>query len=120
MNLRETLKKFGKGVGINVTSVRVYGKQLLIALRHLESLKIVHADIKLDNILVNNNCSMVKICDFGSAFKVDSPENEVLHPHTHTMPAAASSIPFPPSLLRTSFADRGLPQSDLPSPSFLP
>lgn len=53
MNLRETLKKFGKNVGINVKSVRTYSKQLFVALKHIASLGIVHADIKPDNILVS-------------------------------------------------------------------
>ena len=119
MNLRETLKKFGKDVGINIGAVRLYARQLLgdhtlpstffyhhlpllykhypaipshhlssniihtlftiltcllchhyydlllnnnifccllsvvlvVALRHLADLRVVHADIKLDNIL---------------------------------------------------------------------
>jgi len=50
MNLRETLKKFGKNVGINIKSVRAYTKQLLVALRHIGGLRIVHADIKPDNM----------------------------------------------------------------------
>lgn len=33
MNLRETLRKFGKHVGINIGAVRTYGKQLLVALK---------------------------------------------------------------------------------------
>jgi len=76
MNLRETLRKFGRKVGINVKGVRVYGKQLFTALRHLASLKIVHADIKPDNILVSANHSIIKLCDFGSAFKENDPEND--------------------------------------------
>jgi serine/threonine-protein kinase PRP4 len=67
-NLRETLSKFGKNVGINLSAIRSYGKQLLTALQHLASHRVVHADIKLDNILVNENFSKVKLCDFGSAF----------------------------------------------------
>jgi len=76
MNLRETLKKFGRKVGINVKGVRTYGRQLFTALRHLAALRIVHADIKPDNILVSANHSVIKICDFGSAFKEDDPEND--------------------------------------------
>jgi serine/threonine protein kinase len=38
MNLRETLRKFGKHVGINISAVRVYAKQLLVALKVSESL----------------------------------------------------------------------------------
>ena len=70
LNLRETLHKFGKGVGIQLMAVRQYTRQLLLALEHLKSLSIVHADIKPDNILVNSDFSCVKLCDFGSAFFV--------------------------------------------------
>jgi serine/threonine protein kinase len=68
MNLRETLYKFGKDVGINIGAVRMYARQLLSALRHLADLKIVHGDIKLDNILCSEDLKQVTLCDFGSAF----------------------------------------------------
>ena len=67
MNLREVLKKYGRGVGINVHGVRSYATQMLIALRHLQNCGVVHADIKPDNILVNKAHNVIKICDFGSA-----------------------------------------------------
>ncbi len=67
-NLREILKKFGRNVGLNIDAVRRYGTQLLLALSVLEELKIIHADLKLDNILVSDDLKIVKICDFGSAF----------------------------------------------------
>lgn len=69
MNLREALHKFGKGVGLNIDAVRLYARQLFIALHHIAKLGIVHADIKPDNILVNDSFNVVKLCDFGSAFK---------------------------------------------------
>ena len=71
MNLREALTKFGKNVGINMDSVRKYGKQLLVALRFLYQRGVVHADLKLDNILVAHNLRFVKLCDFGSAYYYD-------------------------------------------------
>ena len=67
MNLREILKKYGKHIGINITAVRSYSQQLLLALKHLRKCNIVHADIKPDNILVNETKSLLKLCDFGSA-----------------------------------------------------
>lgn len=76
MNLRETLKKFGKNVGINIKSVKTYAKQLMIALKHIASLRIVHADIKPDNILVSEDHRTLKICDFGSAFRETAPDND--------------------------------------------
>jgi len=76
MNLRETLKKFGKNVGINVTAVRMYARQLFVALRHLADLRIVHADIKPDNIIVSEDLKNVKLCDFGSAFLETDTDND--------------------------------------------
>ena len=73
MNLRQTLKKFGKNIGINVQSVRKYARQLFAALRHLAALGIVHADVKPDNILVSAQYATLKLCDFGSAFRESDP-----------------------------------------------
>ena len=52
LNLREMIKKFGKGVGLSMQAVRVYSKQLLLALRRMKQCQIIHADIKPDNIVV--------------------------------------------------------------------
>lgn len=67
MNLRELTNKYGRNVGLNVTAVGVYAAQLLIALRHLKRCRVLHADVKPDNILVNARRTKVKVCDFGSA-----------------------------------------------------
>ena len=75
MNLREVLKKYGKNVGIHIVAVRSYAQQLFFALKLLKKCNIVHADIKPDNILVNETKSILKLCDFGSASLVS--ENEI-------------------------------------------
>jgi serine/threonine-protein kinase PRP4 len=67
MNLREVLKKYGKDVGLSIKAVRSYTQQLMLALRHLKKCHILHADIKPDNILVNESKLYLKLCDFGSA-----------------------------------------------------
>jgi len=74
MNLREVLKKYGKNVGINVEAVRSYSHQLLLSLRHLRKCNVLHADIKPDNILVNESKALLKLCDFGSASHVAEGE----------------------------------------------
>ncbi|ORX80102.1 kinase-like protein [Anaeromyces robustus] len=75
MNLREVLKKYGKDVGINIKAVRVYAQQLFLALALLKKCKILHADIKPDNVLVNESKNILKLCDLGSA-SFDN-ENEI-------------------------------------------
>jgi serine/threonine-protein kinase PRP4 len=70
LNLREVLKKYGKNVGISLSAVRSYSMQLLLALKLLKKCNIIHADIKPDNILVNETKSILKLCDFGSASHV--------------------------------------------------
>lgn len=73
MDLRQIIKKYGRH-GLNMKAVMSYSRQLLMALRLLKKIGIVHADVKPDNILVNEKKNMLKLCDFGSASKVG--ENE--------------------------------------------
>lgn len=74
-NLRELTKKYGRNKGLNVEAVQLFSCQLLIALRHLKKNEVLHADIKPDNILINQRHNKVKLCDFGSAMMAG--ENEV-------------------------------------------
>ncbi|KAF9439082.1 U4/U6 small nuclear ribonucleoprotein prp4 [Entomortierella beljakovae] len=75
MNLREVLKKFGRDIGLNINAVRVYAQQLFLSLSLLKKCNILHADIKPDNILVNEAKNVLKLCDLGSAS--DTSENEI-------------------------------------------
>ena len=52
LNLREVLKKFGRNIGLKLSAVRSYSKQLFIALKHLKNCGVLHCDIKPDNMLV--------------------------------------------------------------------
>ncbi len=75
MNLREVVKRFGKDVGINLRAVRTYASQMFLALLLLRKCDVMHADIKPDNILVNESKSVLKVCDLGSASDVS--ENDI-------------------------------------------
>lgn len=43
-DLRETLKIFGKKIGLSLDAVRSYATQIFLALSHLKKNKIIHAD----------------------------------------------------------------------------
>ena len=67
LNLREVLKKFGRDIGINLKAIRAYSQQLFLGLSLLRKCQYLHADLKPDNILVNEGRNLLKICDLGSA-----------------------------------------------------
>ena len=75
IDLREVLKKFGRDVGINLKAVREYARQMFLGLSLLRKCNVLHADLKPDNVLVNEARSTLKICDLGSAS--DASENEI-------------------------------------------
>jgi len=74
MNLRELLNKFGRDIGLNINAVRIYAQQMFAALRHIHSCGFIHADIKPDNVVVNESRTCIKICDFGTAFEMHEAE----------------------------------------------
>ncbi|CEQ39774.1 SPOSA6832_01308 [Sporobolomyces salmonicolor] len=74
MNLREVVKRYGKDVGLNLRAVRAYASQMFLALALLRKCDLMHADLKPDNILVNESKSTLKVCDLGSASDVSDNE----------------------------------------------
>ena len=75
MNLREVLKKFGRDVGLNLRAIRAYAQQIFLGLSLLRKCDILHADLKPDNLLVNEQRNILKVCDLGSASP--ATENEI-------------------------------------------
>ncbi|CAM9698845.1 unnamed protein product, partial [Phaeothamnion confervicola] len=108
MNLRETLRKFGNKVGINAAAVRTYAKQLFSALRHLEARRVVHADIKLDNIVVSEGFGVCKLCDFGSAFREASCRLKLKGPDGTPTPYLVSRWYRAPEIILGLDCDRAL------------
>ncbi|KAF6842248.1 serine threonine-protein kinase prp4 [Colletotrichum musicola] len=77
LNLREVLKKFGNNVGINLGATRAYAHQIFVGLAHMRKCNIIHADLKPDNILVNESRNMLKICDLGTG--IDKSDAATAH-----------------------------------------
>ncbi|GAB1211788.1 hypothetical protein ATERTT37_000912 [Aspergillus terreus] len=75
MNLREVLKKFGRDVGLNLRAIRAYAQQIFLGLSLMRKCNILHADLKPDNLLVNEQRNVLKVCDLGSASP--ATENEI-------------------------------------------
>lgn len=69
-DLRAALKKHTKNKGMALHAVRAYTKQLLIGVRHMHRCKIIHADIKPDNVLISEENNIVKLCDLGTAVEL--------------------------------------------------
>eukprot|EP01054_Gregarina_sp_Poly1_P000196 Gregarina_sp_Poly_1__195@NODE_1045_length_5261_cov_14_130920_g725_i0_p1_GENE_NODE_1045_length_5261_cov_14_130920_g725_i0NODE_1045_length_5261_cov_14_130920_g725_i0_p1_ORF_typecomplete_len616_score93_26Pkinase/PF00069_25/9e57Pkinase_Tyr/PF07714_17/5_4e31Kinaselike/PF14531_6/2_1e12RIO1/PF01163_22/4_9e06Kdo/PF06293_14/2_1e05Pkinase_fungal/PF17667_1/1_6e05YrbLPhoP_reg/PF10707_9/0_00095APH/PF01636_23/2_8e03APH/PF01636_23/0_0052Pox_serthr_kin/PF05445_11/0_0093WaaY/PF06176_11/0_029FTA2/PF13095_6/0_099P len=77
LDMRQFMKRRGSGKdkGLNLLAIAFFARQLMVALRHMRKHRIIHADIKPDNILLDERHNTLKVCDLGSAFDVS--ENEV-------------------------------------------
>ncbi|XP_060175414.1 uncharacterized protein LOC132606093 [Lycium barbarum] len=101
MNLRELQKKFGRNIGLHLSGVRSYAKQLFSALKHLKSCSVLHCDIKPDNILVNEAKDVLKLCDFGNAMFAAVGKNDVtpyLVSHFYRAPEIILGLPYDHSM----------------------
>ncbi|KAG7096532.1 hypothetical protein E1B28_003960 [Marasmius oreades] len=99
MNLRDVVKRFGKDVGLNIKAVRAYAHQLFLALSLFRKVGVMHADIKPDNILVNEQKTLLKLCDLGSAS--DASENGItpyLVSRFYRAPEIILGVPYDPAL----------------------
>ena len=57
-----------------MVAIKMFAWQLLRGLGYLHSIGIVHRDVKPQNILIEEDRYSLKLCDFGSAKKLD-PNN---------------------------------------------
>lgn len=70
--LRDALEAYGAGTGLALEAVRLYGRQLFSALATLRAARVVHGDIKPDNVLLSADRATATLADFGSAW-VEAP-----------------------------------------------
>jgi len=58
--------------GVAATSVWTFTRHLARALQHCHDANVIHRDVKPENLLVDLDATMLKLCDFGSARKLSS------------------------------------------------
>ena len=80
------IRKRGK---LSETVSKIIFKQLIEGLKYINHKKIVHRDIKLDNILIDLT-NTIKICDFGVSRKIS--KDEIMHEHCGTPAYIAPEI----------------------------
>ena len=76
--------------------------QILRGLKAIHSAKVLHRDLKPNNLLVNKNCDL-KICDFGLARGVDDSRNQALTEYVVTRWYRAPEL-----LVENSTYDQGI------------
>lgn len=62
---------------LRLTLVKLYTYQLLRALAQCHACRVVHRDIKPQNLLINPQDSQLKLCDFGSAKELSPVEGNI-------------------------------------------
>lgn len=68
LNVRKVIRKFGgQKNGLSLEAATSYTKQMMVGLQHLHKNNIIHADLKPDNLVVNQKMNLLKVCDLGSA-----------------------------------------------------
>ena len=56
---------------IKLDDIKKYAISMFMSLHELRKNKIIHADIKPDNYLFTQDNVKVKLCDFGTSYRVD-------------------------------------------------
>ncbi len=71
----KSLKHIAKSLnGLDIKLIKKYGKSILEGINYLHNNRILHLDIKADNILISNTGD-IKIIDFGESIKFEIKKN---------------------------------------------
>ncbi|KAJ8570384.1 hypothetical protein K7X08_037356 [Anisodus acutangulus] len=71
-SLKKYLSKYDNGIDVGLASIKNWGRQILegLSFLHSQSPKIIHRDIKCDNVFVDRDGKKVKLGDFGLAVRL--------------------------------------------------
>lgn len=89
------VKHMHMNVGLPIDSVTDYMRQLLSVLAYLHSKGIVHRDVKAQNILINCETGMLKLCDYSNSRLVTEPQAAVSAEVKKSMRCMTSSMGTP-------------------------
>jgi serine/threonine-protein kinase PRP4 len=71
IDLRQSIRIHGRNnAGLDIDTIKIFAIQMFIGLHAIRKNKLIHADIKPDNILVSKDLKTIKYCDFGTAFSI--------------------------------------------------
>lgn len=94
-DMRFALQKYGMGGGLSLPTLQQYVRQVFLGLRALRIAKVMHADLKPDNILMTLNKAEIKICDFGSAMDAsEQVKTAYLQPRYYRAPEIMLGVPY--------------------------
>eukprot|EP00434_Breviolum_minutum_P023146 symbB.v1.2.020421.t1/scaffold1653.1/size107518/2 len=99
-DLRTALQRLG-GRGLPLQDLERYASDLFMALRALRAIRIIHTDIKPDNLLMSLDKKAVKLSDFGCAVDM---QDEIKIKHIRR--AYACSYRAPEIILGQSYSTR--------------
>ncbi|CAK8999631.1 unnamed protein product [Durusdinium trenchii] len=100
-DLRTALRRLGERRGFPLQDLERYAGDLFLALRALRAIRIIHTDIKPDNLLMSLDKKSVKLSDFGCA--IDTQDEVQIK---HIRRAYASSYRAPEIILGQSYSTR--------------
>lgn len=88
------LLKLLDSVKLGTSEILCYWKQLCLGILYLHSHGICHRDLKLENIVFDEKCKLLKIIDFATADSTDTPSIGLVGSEKYAAPETFSSIKY--------------------------